>query len=199
MATRAPSAARRSAMARPMRLAAPVTRTTLPVIGGSAVLCGAGWQPEADPNGVPRQPAFRALHTSVRQSSPGALHPGAAGRQPVPYGGKPQPAQVRSPGLQGELRSPGRLTIGRRLTTCPTTASTCASFSGYRGHGAQYRLALEIRVVNHVVVGVLDQVVKGDDAAVDALFVEQIQIDVGDYQLLLVDGALGGDPVAGEE
>jgi len=53
--------------------------------------------------------------------------------------------------------------------------------------------------MDYVVVGVLDEVLEGNDAAVSALFVEQIEIDVGEDDLLLIDGALGGDAIAREE
>ena len=53
--------------------------------------------------------------------------------------------------------------------------------------------------MDDIVAGVFDQILEGNHVSVDTLFVQQIEIDIGDDDLFLVDGAVGCDSVPGKE
>jgi hypothetical protein len=51
-----------------------------------------------------------------------------------------------------------------------------------------------IRAVDHLVIRVLDQIIERQNRSVDALFLEQVQVDIGEDHLLLIDVTFGRNP-----
>ena len=52
-----------------------------------------------------------------------------------------------------------------------------------------------IRAADHLVIRVLDQIIERQDRSVDALFLEQVQVDIGEDLLLLIEVAFGRNPI----